>query len=109
MNHSSHLSVVISPNFLAAVCCLDEILSDSPSLSHLLGKFLVHQTCGKHLECPPLVLDLDVTDDAVEPRNQVHTWCCDLSSCMDTVIPLGMWVRRTADSVLFTCYEQWSG
>ena len=90
VNYSSYLCIVICSNFLAAVRSLDKILSDSPSLGHLLGKFLVHQTCGKHLECPPLILDLDVTDDAVEPKNQVHTWCCDLSSCMETVIPLGM-------------------
>ena len=37
------------------------------------------------------------------------TWCCDLSSCMETVIPVGVWVKRTADSVLFTCYELRSG
>lgn len=24
---------------------------------------------------------------------------------METVIPVGVWVKRTADSVLFTCYE----
>ena len=24
---------------------------------------------------------------------------------METVMPVGTWVKRTADSVLFTCYE----
>jgi hypothetical protein len=90
VNHSFHLCIVIRPNFLAAVRCLHEILSDGPSLSHLFGKFLVHQTCGKHLECPPLILGLDVTNGVLESKNQMHTWCCDLSSCMETVIPLGM-------------------
>ena len=43
------------------------------------------------------------------PQNHMSTWCCDLSSCMETVMPVGVWVKRTADSVLFTCYEFVSG
>lgn len=31
------------------------------------------------------------------------TSCCDLESCIETVTPVGMWVRRIADSVLLTC------
>ena len=89
-NYLSHLGIVIRPNLLAAICCLDEIFSDSPSLSHVLGKFLIHQARRKYLQGPPLVLYLDVSNDAPGPRNQIHTWCCDLSSCMETVIPVGM-------------------
>ncbi len=33
----------------------------------------------------------------------IVTWCWLRSSCIETVIPLGMWVKRTADSVLLTC------
>lgn len=69
-NYSSHLGMVVRPDFLAAVCCLDEILSDSSFLSHILGKFLVHQTCRKHLEGPPLVLGLDVSNGPVEPSTR---------------------------------------
>ena len=29
-------------------------------------------------------------------------WSCDFSSCMDTTSPVGLWVMRTAESVVFT-------
>lgn len=65
---SPYLGIIIRPNFLAAVCCLDEVLSDSSLLSHFLGKFLVHQTRCKHLEGSPFVLDMDISIDM--KRNQ---------------------------------------
>lgn len=65
---SSHLGIVIRPNFLAAVRRLNEILPDSPPLSHLPGKFLVHQTCREHLEGPSLVLGVDVNNIAKSPE-----------------------------------------
>lgn len=32
-----------------------------------------------------------------------RTSCCERESCIETVMPVGMWVRRIADSVLLTC------
>jgi hypothetical protein len=34
------------------------------------------------------------------------TLCCDLSSCMHTTVPVGMWVILTALSVVLTCQLQ---
>ena len=104
---SFHLGIIICPNFLAAIRCLYKIVSDSSPLGHLLGEFLVHQTCSKNLESPALVLGRDINGGGTGSRKTFLTWCCDLSSCMETVIPDGTWVKRTADSVLFTCYELW--
>ena len=35
--------------------------------------------------------------------SECRTSCCDRESCMETEIPVGMWVSRIADSVLLTC------
>ena len=29
-------------------------------------------------------------------------WICDFSFCIDTTVPVGRWVMRTAESVVFT-------
>jgi len=65
---SPYLGIIIRPNFLAAVCRLDEIFSDSSLLSHLPGEFLVHQTRCKHLEGSPFVLDVDVNRGETGPN-----------------------------------------
>jgi hypothetical protein len=31
-------------------------------------------------------------------------WSCDFSSCIDTTSPVGTWVIRTAESVVFTLW-----
>ena len=68
---SSHLGIVIRPDFLATVSCLDKVLSDRSPLSHLFGKSLVHQTCCKYLEGPALVLCMGVSDGEMGPRTTI--------------------------------------
>jgi len=69
---SSHLGVIIRPDLLATVCCLDKVFSNSPPFSHLPGEFLVHQTCCEHLEGPPLVLCMVVNDGKPGPELHAH-------------------------------------
>lgn len=65
---SPYLGIIIRPNFLAAVCRLDEVLSDSSPLSHLFCEFLVHQTRCKHLEGSPFVLDMNINRHETGPN-----------------------------------------
>jgi hypothetical protein len=51
------------------------------------------------------LLALDVPQLGLEHARAVAMFlCCERSSWQATTMPVGMWVRRTAESVLLTCW-----
>ncbi len=81
------LREVVGADPLAAVAAADLALAVGGDLRMLLGHAW-HRGCGACSIFIALALFL----------------CCDFSSWQATTTPVGMWVMRTADSVLLTCW-----
>lgn len=99
----SYLWIVVSPDLLTAVGTADKVTSSITSLRDVLSELFVHQSSTQNLESPSPILYV-MLESGDPPPVEIHTWCWLLSSCIDTVIPVGTWVSLTADSVLLTCY-----